>query len=80
MDLRVPFAPSRALTSRLKDCDSRVGHRQSPLAPTATAGIYGMNFKYMPELEWWLGYPFVLLLMVEICGTLYYRFRRAPWL
>jgi len=39
-----------------------------------------MNFKYMPELEWWLGYPFSLLLMVGICGTLYYRFRRAAWL
>jgi magnesium transporter len=40
--------------------------------PTAVAGIYGMNFKYMPELEWSFGYPAVLLLMLAICGTLYY--------
>ena len=48
--------------------------------PTAIAGIYGMNFKYMPELEWSLGYPFALVLMLGICGTLFYCFRRAAWL
>ena len=48
--------------------------------PTAVAGIYGMNFKYMPELEWSFGYPGALLLMLAICGTLYYCFRRAAWL
>jgi len=39
-----------------------------------------MNFKYMPELEWSLGYPAALLLMLAICGTLYYGFRKAAWL
>ena len=39
-----------------------------------------MNFKYMPELEWSFGYPFALLLMLAICGILYYCFRRAAWL
>jgi magnesium transporter len=48
--------------------------------PTAVAGIYGMNFKYMPELEWSFGYPGALLLMLAICGTLYYGCRRAAWL
>jgi magnesium transporter len=48
--------------------------------PTAVAGIYGMNFKYMPELEWSVGYPAALLLMLAICGTLYYAFRKAAWL
>ena len=48
--------------------------------PTAVAGIYGMNFKYMPELEWSFGYPACLLLMLAICRTLYYCFRRAAWL
>jgi magnesium transporter len=48
--------------------------------PTAVAGIYGMNFKYMPELEWSFGYPAVLLLMLAICGTLYYGCRKAAWL
>jgi magnesium transporter len=48
--------------------------------PTAIAGIYGMNFKNMPELEWTFGYPASLLLMLAICSTLYYCFRRAAWL
>ena len=41
---------------------------------------YGMNFKNMPELEWSFGYPASLLLMLGICSTLYYCFRRAAWL
>ena len=48
--------------------------------PTAVAGIYGMNFEYMPELKWSFGYPAALLLMLGICGSLYYCFRRAAWL
>ncbi len=48
--------------------------------PTAIAGIYGMNFEHMPELKWELGYPAALLVMVAICMTLYYRFKRAGWL
>jgi magnesium transporter len=48
--------------------------------PTAIAGIYGMNFKHMPELRWELGYPGVIALILLICAMLYYRFRRAGWL
>jgi magnesium transporter len=48
--------------------------------PTAIAGIYGMNFKHMPELRWELGYPAVIVLMAVICTFLYFRFRRAGWL
>jgi magnesium transporter len=48
--------------------------------PTAIAGIYGMNFENMPELAWTWGYPAVLLLMVTICGFLYYTFHRNHWL
>ena len=48
--------------------------------PTAVAGIYGMNFRYMPELEWVWGYPLTLLGILGICGYLYYRFHRAGWL
>jgi magnesium transporter len=40
--------------------------------PTATAGIYGMNFKNMPELEWSFGYPACLLWMLAICSTFGY--------
>jgi magnesium transporter len=48
--------------------------------PTAVAGIYGMNFEHMPELTWTYGYPAVLLVMLAICSSLYWYFRRAGWL
>lgn len=48
--------------------------------PTMIAGVYGMNFDYMPELREPFGYPAVLLLMLTICGVLYWRFRRSNWL
>ena len=48
--------------------------------PTMIAGIYGMNFEYMPELEWRLGYPLVLAVIGVACVTLYRLFRRAGWL
>ncbi|MGL5838839.1 MAG: magnesium and cobalt transport protein CorA [Sphingorhabdus sp.] len=48
--------------------------------PTAIAGIYGMNFDIMPELRWKYGYAAVLTMMILICGTLYYRFKRSGWL
>jgi Mg2+ and Co2+ transporters len=48
--------------------------------PTAVAGIYGMNFSDMPELQWRFGYPLVLLGILGLCGFLFYRFRKAGWL
>jgi magnesium transporter len=48
--------------------------------PTALAGIYGMNFEHMPELEWTWGYPAVLLVMATVCTLLYRTFRRNHWL
>lgn len=48
--------------------------------PTAIAGIYGMNFEYMPELKSRLGYPIVLGVIVTVCGLLYARFRKLKWL
>lgn len=48
--------------------------------PTLLAGIYGMNFKDMPELNSPLGYPTVIGVMALVCGTLYWRFRRSGWL
>lgn len=48
--------------------------------PTAIAGIYGMNFKTMPELEQPMGYPTVLAVIVALCGWLYWRFKRTGWL
>jgi len=48
--------------------------------PTMIAGVYGMNFKFMPELDWVWGYPATMAAMVAACGFLYYRFKRAGWL
>ncbi len=47
---------------------------------TAFAGIWGMNFKTMPELDWVWGYPAALTVIATACGVLYYRFKRAGWL
>ncbi|NEU08869.1 magnesium/cobalt transporter CorA [Flavihumibacter sp. R14] len=48
--------------------------------PTMIAGFYGMNFKFMPELEWQYGYYAVIILTVIACSLLYYFFRRSGWL
>jgi magnesium transporter len=48
--------------------------------PTAIAGIYGMNFTHMPELDWRYGYPSVTLLMLAGSTVLYRLLRRAGWL
>ncbi|GAB3973414.1 magnesium and cobalt transport protein CorA [Streptomyces sparsus] len=48
--------------------------------PTMIAGIYGMNFTYMPELEWKYSYPVVLASIVGICYAIHRGFRRNGWL
>ena len=48
--------------------------------PTAIAGIYGMNFEYMPELKTRYGYFVVLGVIAAVCTTLYIRFKRVRWL
>jgi magnesium transporter len=48
--------------------------------PTMVAGVYGMNFKYMPELDWQLGYPIIMILTLGTCVGLYVRFKRSGWL
>jgi len=47
--------------------------------PTLIAGVYGMNFDVMPELQWRWGYPAALAAMVLIDAYLVYRFRKAGW-
>lgn len=47
---------------------------------TLIAGIYGMNFRHMPEIEWYLGYPFALGLMAVLSFVLFRVFRRRDWL
>jgi magnesium transporter len=65
--------------------DSKVSKRLAGWAailaiPTMVAGIYGMNFKYMPELEWQWGYPVTLGFIVLLDSYLLFRFRRAGWI
>jgi magnesium transporter len=80
------------LTSVLTANLSQIGVRQNEdmrkisawvaivAVPTMIAGIYGMNFDFMPELRWTFGYPLVVGIMATICVTLYVRFRRSGWL
>jgi magnesium transporter len=48
--------------------------------PTMVAGVYGMNFEFMPELHLAFGYPLILIGTVAFCVFLYYRFKRSGWL
>ncbi|MBV6320279.1 MULTISPECIES: magnesium/cobalt transporter CorA [Duganella] len=50
------------------------------LPPTLIASIYGMNFKWLPELEWQLGYPFAIALMITSAIAPFWYFRRRGWL
>jgi magnesium transporter len=47
---------------------------------TLVAGIYGMNFRIMPELQWEMGYPFALLIMLAVGITMLIYFKRRNWL
>jgi magnesium transporter len=46
---------------------------------TFLAGLWGMNFKHMPELDWSFGYPFALLIMLAVAVTMIIYFRRKKW-
>ena len=50
------------------------------LPPTLIASVYGMNFKAMPELDWSLGYPFAICLMVASVAAPLIYFRRKGWM
>jgi len=49
-------------------------------APTLIASIYGMNFRYMPELSWPVGYPLAILAMVVLGFILYTSFKKRGWI
>ncbi|MGN0901690.1 MAG: magnesium/cobalt transporter CorA [Succinivibrio sp.] len=50
------------------------------MPPTWIASVYGMNFKFMPELEWYWGYPLSIGLMILSAGITYLFFRKKGWL
>ncbi len=62
------------VTKRLAACAALVA------VPTLIAGVYGMNFKHMPELDWGFGYPVSIGMMAAIDLYLFYRFRKSKWL
>ena len=47
---------------------------------TFIAGIYGMNFEYMPELKVRWGYPILLIIMILLSGLIYLWFKKKKWL
>ncbi len=50
------------------------------MPPTLIASIYGMNFRHMPELDWFYGYPVAIVLMVLAAALPYYFFKWKKWL
>lgn len=62
------------VTKRLAGCAALVA------VPTMVAGVYGMNFVHVPELDWRLGYPLAIGIMVGIDGYLFCKFKKAKWL
>ncbi|AWB83988.1 magnesium and cobalt transport protein CorA [Corynebacterium liangguodongii] len=80
------------LTSLLHAAEAKVSMQQNSdmrtisavvgmaAAPTMIAGIYGMNFTYMPELAWRWGYPAVLIVMATVMAVMYWWFRKNNWL
>ncbi|MGZ5353119.1 MAG: CorA family divalent cation transporter, partial [Actinomycetota bacterium] len=79
---------SSALEARLAQASNRLNVVMKQLSawaaiillPTLIAGIYGMNFEHMPELDWRLGYPLSLGSMAVTSFALYRVFKRKDWL
>jgi magnesium transporter len=69
------------VTVRQNDDVRRISAWVAILAvPTMIAGIYGMNFEHMPELESTVGYPVVLAVMLTACTGLFFYFKKSGWL
>ena len=49
------------------------------ILPTIVSGIYGMNFRHMPELDWPLGYPLAIGIMAVVMGAAYFYFKAHDW-
>jgi Mg2+ and Co2+ transporter CorA len=66
--------------SRNKDTKRLAAWAAIIAAPTAIGGIYGMTFKYMPELSWRFGYFVVFGAIAVVCSGLWLGFKRSGWL
>jgi len=80
--IRAVFEASNLLEQQRQGASTRklAGWAAILGAPTAIAGIYGMDFPYMPEVHAPYGYPIVVGVMLSICVGLYVRFKRLRWL
>ncbi len=79
--LRDPRDRALRVTERVEDQTKKISAWAAiVIVPTLIAGIYGMNFDYMPELHWRYGYLLALSLMVLIALTLYRNFKKVGWL
>lgn len=84
--------PAGAVDARRMDAMTRTSVEQNEqmkkitswaailFAPGAVGAVYGMNFRHMPELDWPLGYPFALALMLGLGVGLYAIFKWRRWL
>jgi magnesium transporter len=78
---------SSTIETHLASANNRLNEVMKLLAVISTifmplsfiAGIYGMNFEYMPELHWRYGYPLILLIFCVTAGIMVYYFRRRGW-
>jgi len=70
-----------AVSNRLNETMKRLTVIGAIMAAlTVITGVYGMNFEFMPELHWRLGYLFVWLIMVAVTGGLWWVFRKKQWI
>ena len=84
----LPGGPGRTLEANATLASNRVNTVARNLAAyaaifavvTMISGIYGMNFRHMPELSWRLGYAWAVGLMVLCAGGLWVYFKRKGWL
>ena len=74
MNLTLISLAESEITKRL------AGYAALIAVPTLIAGIYGMNFHHMPELDQWWGYPAALGVMFGIDFLLFRQFKRVNWL
>ena len=79
LDARGPRRAGREPAERGHE-EAHVRGRRSSCVPTLIAGIYGMNFRHMPELRWQFGYPLALGIMVGAAVGLYVVFKKRGWL
>ena len=76
----LPHSKPRSRSSRTPTCARSPRWAAITAVPTALAGVYGMNFDYMPELHWKSGYPLVVAIILAVWLLLYRIFRKNQWL